>query len=120
MRTIIAGSRTITDVLEVEKAIKNSGFQITEVLSGTASGPDTIGANWAKEKAIPVKFFAPDWKTHGKAAGPIRNSLMADNAEALILIYDGQSRGSNDMWNKANAKGLKTYMHLVIGDRKVQ
>ena len=38
MRVIIAGSRTITDMLELEKAVKDSGFTITEVLCGGAQG----------------------------------------------------------------------------------
>src|SRR5579863_5529619 len=113
MRTIIAGSRTIVDMLEVETAIKNSGFQITEVISGGAQGVDSLGAFWANTNKIPCSFFMADWKTHGKAAGPIRNSFMAAEAEALILVWDGKSRGSNDMLNKANAKGLKVYVHLV-------
>jgi hypothetical protein len=118
MRVIIAGSRTITDAIEVEKAIKLSGFQITEVISGGAQGVDSLGASWANTNKIPCSFFMADWKQHGKAAGPIRNSLMASEAEALILVWDGQSRGSNDMLNKANAKGLKVFTHLVLGEKK--
>jgi hypothetical protein len=43
---------------------------------------------------------------------------MAADAEALILIWDGESRGSKDMLNKANAKGLKVYVHLVKKEEK--
>jgi len=113
MRTIIAGSRTITDPLEVEKAIANSGFQITEVICGGAQGVDSLGAAWANAHAIPCTFFMAEWEAHGKAAGPIRNSEMAANADALILVYDGKSRGSADMLMKAHDKGLKIYLHLV-------
>jgi hypothetical protein len=38
---------------------------------------------------------------------------MAADAEALVLIWDGKSRGSSDMLMKANARGLKVYIHLV-------
>ena len=118
MKCIIAESRTITDPLELEKAIKLSGFIITEVISGGAMGPDSLGAAWANKNGIPVGFYYPDWKQFGKKAGPIRNSLMAADAEALILIWDGLSRGSKDMLNKANAKGLKVYVHLVKREEK--
>ena len=113
MRVIIAGSRTITDPLEVEKAINDSGFQITEVISGGAQGVDSLGAAWANAHAIPCTFFFAEWEAYGKAAGPIRNSEMAASADALILVYDGKSRGSADMLMKANAKGLKIHLHLV-------
>lgn len=113
MRVIIAGSRTIADFSEVETAIKNSGFAITEVISGGCAGPDLLGERWALHNLIPKRTFVADWKNLGKAAGPIRNSEMAANADALILIWDGESRGSQDMLNKANVKGLKVHVHLV-------
>jgi len=97
----------------VEKAIQLSGFKIDTVISGGALGPDTLGANWAKANSIPVKYFYPDWKTYGKAAGPIRNSAMASEGEALILVWDGISRGSKDMLNKAEKKGIPIYIHKV-------
>ena len=118
MRVIIAGSRTITDLLELEKAITASGIfldngSITEVICGNAQGADEVGKLYAAFHNIPIKYFLPDWKAYGKAAGPIRNSQMAENADALILLWDGKSKGSQDMLNKANAKGLKVYVHLV-------
>jgi len=113
MRTIIAGSRTITDAAEVEKAIKDSGFVITEVLCGGAQGVDSLGAAWANTNKVPCSFYYADWKNLGKAAGPIRNSEMAAEAEALILVYDGKSRGSADMLMKAHARNLKIHLHLT-------
>ena len=118
MRVIIAGSRTITDPLELEKAIKLSGFIITEVISGGASGVDKLGIDWANANGKPVKVFLPDWKTYSKAAGPIRNGIMADNADALIIVWDGKSRGSASMIEKASAKNLKMYIHLVKKEEK--
>ena len=113
MRTIIAGSRTINDPFELDAAIEASGFEITEIVSGGAQGVDSMGLNHARANNIPVKIFVPDWKTYGKAAGPIRNTEMADNADALILVWDGKSRGSADMLNKAQDKGLKVYVHII-------
>lgn len=43
MKTIIAGSRWITDAALVYRAIDLSGFDITEVVSGASCGVDTIG-----------------------------------------------------------------------------
>jgi hypothetical protein len=118
MRVIIAGSRTITDPLELEKAIKDSGFQVNLVISGGASGVDQLGIDWANKNGIPIKVFLPDWKIYSKAAGPIRNGIMADNADALIICWDGKSRGSASMIEKATAKNLKIYIHLVKKEEK--
>ncbi len=113
MRTIIAGSRTITDPKILDEAIKASGFAITEVVCGGANGVDTLGKNWAQLHNIPVKMFPADWKTHGKAAGPIRNSEMAKYAEQAICIFDVQAenKGTTDMKNKAACKGMIVYCH---------
>lgn len=70
---------------------------ITEEVCGLAEGVDTEGQHWASHAGVPVKTFRADWKKHGKAAGPIRNREMAQYADALLLIWDGTSRGSKNM-----------------------
>lgn len=113
MRTIIAGSRTITDPKVIEEAVAASGFTITEVVCGGAAGADTLGKDWAILRGIPVKIFMADWETHGKAAGPIRNTEMAAYAQQAICIFDAQAecKGTRDMSRKAAAKGMIVYHH---------
>lgn len=113
MKTIIAGTRTIHEFKIVARAIEASGFTITEVVSGDGAGPDTLGAIWARNREIPVTYFQPDWETHGKAAGPIRNRRMAEYADALILVWDGKSKGSKSMLAEATKRGLKIYQHII-------
>jgi hypothetical protein len=43
VRTIIAGSRSITDPAIVGAVIAASGFEITEVVCGMAEGVDKLG-----------------------------------------------------------------------------
>lgn len=38
-----------------------------------------------------------------------RNTDMAQAADALVLLWDGQSTGSLDMLRKAEARGLAVY-----------
>jgi hypothetical protein len=115
MKTIIAGSRDITDTNTLLLAIADSGWksEITEVVCGKARGVDTLGEQWAKSHGIPVKEFPADWETHGKSAGPKRNRQMAEYAEALILVWDGKSRGSANMLQEAKKRGLKIHQHIV-------
>jgi hypothetical protein len=112
MKTIIAGGRDVTDCLIVRAAIVASGFdtEITEVVSGGARGVDAMGERWAREVGIPVRVFPADWDKHGKAAGPIRNGQMADYADALIAVWNGQSRGTSNMIEQAKAKGLRVFV----------
>jgi hypothetical protein len=110
MKTIIAGSRSITDFAVVDQTIKNSGYEITEVISGTAKGVDTLGEEWASLNNIPITRFPADWKTYGKSAGYIRNEEMAKYADALIAIWDGKSKGTRHMVNLANKYKLRLYI----------
>lgn len=112
MRVVIAGSRDITDATLLEEAIRDSGFEITEVFCGLASGVDTLGKIWAENHGLPLRFFPALWKKHGKAAGPIRNQEMAQEADALIAITNG-SRGTLNMINAAYSKGLKVFVKEV-------
>jgi hypothetical protein len=113
LRTIIAGSRSITSLRIVAEAIKESGFKITQVVSGGARGVDSLGEEWAKIWNIPVVRFIPDWGKHGKRAGYLRNSDMANYADALIAIWDGKSRGTKHMIDLAKAKGIKVYIKIL-------
>ncbi|MFM7858006.1 MAG: SLOG family protein, partial [Flammeovirgaceae bacterium] len=91
MKTIVAGSRGIADYEVVLAAIRQSGFEVTEVVSGTARGVDKLGERYAIENVIPITRFVPDWDKHGKRAGYLRNTEMGDYADALIAVWDGES-----------------------------
>jgi hypothetical protein len=111
MRTIIAGSRDITDLRLLETVIEDSGFDITEVVCGGARGVDALGRTWAGNgNRAPVKMFPAKWDEFGKSAGYRRNVEMADYGEALIAIWDGASRGTKHMIDIATSKGLKIYV----------
>ena len=113
MKTIIAGSRDITDPSIVEEAILRSKFHITEVVSGACRGVDRMGECWAAVNNLPVTQFPANWKVNGKAAGPLRNFAMSKYADALIAVWDGKSRGTKNMIDLARQHGLRVYIHNV-------
>jgi hypothetical protein len=110
MRVIIAGGRDYHEYDTLIDAVNESGFLIETVVSGGATGVDALGERFAKESGLLLEVFPADWKTHGKAAGPIRNRQMAKNAEALIALWDGNSRGTKNMIETATKLGLKVYV----------
>lgn len=111
MKVIIAGSRTVTNPEAVKAAIDASKFVITEVVCGMAKGADLLGRLWAQYNGIPVKEFPADWNLYGKKAGCLRNEQMAQYADALIAVWDGESRGTLNMINKAKKRNIPTYVH---------
>ena len=110
MRTIIAGSRTITDIDAVRIAMCRCGWTPSLVLSGTARGADRLGEQWAEENNIPVARFPADWYAYGKRAGYIRNELMSDNADALVALWDMESRGTKHMIKVALSRKLRVFV----------
>ncbi len=112
MKTIIAGSRQIEDAEALEKTIADSGFEVSEVVSGTCRGVDVMGEEWARSRDIPVKPFPADWLTHGRIAGELRNRDMAQYADQLILLWDGKSPGASCMLREANKAGIKVHTQI--------
>ena len=110
MRVIIAGSRNIDNYDTVKEAIKKSGFEITTVISGGARGVDRLGEKYYYENNLKIQIFPADWNQHGKSAGYIRNKKMIDVADALIAVWDGQSKGTKHTINLANEKGIPVFI----------
>ena len=113
MRVIIAGSRFITKYDLVVDAVKESGFNITEVVCGASNGVDSLGERYAKENGIKLSYFYADWKGLGKRAGNARNEQMGNYGEALIAVWDGKSPGTKHMINYAKKKKLKVYVKNI-------
>jgi predicted Rossmann fold nucleotide-binding protein DprA/Smf involved in DNA uptake len=113
MKTIVAGTRTFNDYELLKDMLAR--FDITEVVSGGARGADALGERWAKERGLPLHRFPADWNRYGKAAGPRRNRLMAENAQALVAFWDGESRGTKHMIDVATELGLEVVI-VRIGD----
>jgi hypothetical protein len=113
MRTIIAGMRDYQNYTVVCAAMEACGWTPTQVVSGCAAGVDSLGERWAKEHGISVQQFPADWKTHGRAAGPIRNRQMAEYGDALVALWDGQSKGTGNMIKQARERGLRVYVHSI-------
>ena len=109
MKVIIAGSRTATNykhLLTAINAFELTGKKITEVVSGTARGADKLGERWARETNVPIKRFPANWNKFGKSAGYRRNEEMAEYADYLIALWDGQSRGTKHMVDLARRERI--------------
>ena len=85
----------------------NHSRGLTIILSGLAKGADTLAVKYANEHNYQWHGYAADWGRFGKSAGIRRNTQMADNADALIAFWDGSSRGTKNMIEQAQAKGLQ-------------
>jgi hypothetical protein len=128
MRTIIAGGRAFDNMPVLLRAIEDSGFVITEVVSGacgidadvvsrehrTAIGADGLGETYARLHGLPVRRFYAAFSESGAKAGPMRNAIMAGYAaealpEAGLIALPG-GRGTASMIREARKRGLRVYV----------
>lgn len=120
MRLIIAGSRSITDRSTIETALEESPFNLEDVnvlVNGDADGVDSIAVDIVTEArdeyesinitidSYPADDFV-DEAPHPKVAPLLRNTEMAENADALLAVWDGESNGTEDMISKAEKENL--------------
>lgn len=159
LRIVIAGSRSFNDYKTLEKVTikklfelnkmypqlnlltidrENSLYKINrenlEIISGMASGADSLAVQFANNYSLKLVEFPADWdnlevspckimeNSHGRynaLAGHNRNRAMAEYATSdgnfgvLILFWDGRSKGSKNMKNQAVIFGMKIFEILT-------
>ena len=114
MKIIIAGSRTIYSTALVRLAIRESGFKVTEIVSGAARGIDQAAIDVAAIDGIPLSIWPADWDKYGNGAGPIRNCQMGEYGDGLIAIWDGISTGTGHMIQTMNPQNLAKPTYVMM------
>lgn len=109
IRLIIAGGRDFKNYVLLKEKVDEfiDGQEGVTIVSGKEPhGADKLGEDYAIERGLTVVEYRPNWKKFGRAAGPIRNKEMAQNADALVVFWDGESRGSESMIKYAKQYNL--------------
>ena len=101
MKFLIAGSRSITS-FDLSPYIPADADLI---ITGGASGIDTLAEAYADERGIPTLTVKPRYEKYGRAAPILRDEEMVDMADAVLVIWDGVSRGSKHTADYARKKG---------------
>ena len=102
MKLAIVGSRSWTDKKRIEQAMsKYKGLE--EIITGGASGADSLAEEIAKEKNIFVNVIRPDFsKDRGKIVPERyleRNARIVLEADEVLCFWDGVSSGSKMVIN---------------------
>lgn len=79
------------------------------LISGGATGADTLGIQWASQSGVPVEVFAADWQQHGRAAGPIRNRKMIESGIDVLIAFPG-GPGTADMVKQCRQKQIEVVL----------
>lgn len=109
IRVLVTGGRGFTDESMVVRALDatHAAAGVACVIEGGASGADAFARRWARDKNVPLASFPAEWRRHGKAAGPIRNShMLTVGRPDLVLAFPG-TNGTVDMVRKSKAAGVE-------------
>jgi len=110
LRVLVCGGRDYDDRDHIWNTLTaiHGECKISLVIHGAATGADSEGMLWAD--CMPGCKHAPfraDWRTHGKAAGPIRNQRMLDEGRPDLVVAFPGGRGTADMVRRAKAAGIE-------------
>ena len=92
MNIAVVGSRDFTDYNLLSDTLNEE--DITLIISGGASGADSLAEEYAHEHKIPLEVHRPDWDHYGKRAGYVRNKEIVSRSDKVIAFWDGKSQGT--------------------------
>jgi YspA, cpYpsA-related SLOG family len=109
VNVIVCGGRDFSDWDLLRKTLDamHAKKPFDRVAHGAAPGADALADSWARLRRIKIERYYALWKTHGKAAGPIRNQKMLEEERPDLVIAFSGGRGTADMVRRARAAGVK-------------
>lgn len=114
MKVIVTGIKTFDDYDLIEDWMLNYlGTEGFEIISGGDRGVDEMGERFSEIilNREPIKFY-PKWDEYGRAAIPIRNREMTEEADMLIAFWNGIDGSVKNVITNMINLGKET--HIVI------
>ncbi len=90
MKLLIVGSRSISN-FDLTPYIATD---VDTIISGGADGVDSLAEKYADINRISKFVLRPRYDLYGRVAPLKRNEVMVEMADAVLIIWDGQSKGT--------------------------
>ena len=90
MKLLIAGSRSIKEY-DLEKHIPKG---VSLIITGGAYGIDSLAEQYADVHRLSKYILRPRYSLYGRSAPLRRNEEMVEMADAVLIIWDGRSKGT--------------------------
>lgn len=115
MKYLICGSRTYDNFNDFEEKLSFINWEYDdEIISGGASGADTLVEIYCHKYCLRNTVVKPDWDLFGKSAGFIRNADMIEmGPDKVIAFWDGKSKGTANTIDLARKKKIDTIIFYV-------
>ena len=97
MKLLVVGSRSIKNFDPAPHIPKG----VEEIISGGAEGIDRLAEEYADAHHLSKYILRPRYDLYGRAAPLKRNEKMVDMADAVLVIWDGRSKGTQYTINYA-------------------
>lgn len=109
MKVLVCGGRNLNNRTGIWTTLdaQHAKSPITILIHGACSGVDTIAGIWAKSREVVCYAYPAKWTKYGRAAGPIRNQQMIDEAKPDLVIAFPGGDGTEDMKEKARSAAIE-------------
>lgn len=118
MRLAVVGSRDFEDYSLLEKTIDEiitkRSLIVEKIVSGGATGADSLAELYAIKRGYPMKVYKADWDKYGKGAGPIRNTQIVMDSDLVIAFRKPGSRGTQNTIYQAEQNFVETIVIDVL------
>ena len=104
MKLLVVGSRSI-ESFDLSPYIPTD---VKTIISGGANGIDALAEQYADVHRLSKYIIRPRYDLYGRSAPLKRNEQMVDMADAVLIIWDGQSKGAQYTLNYANKTNKPT------------
>ena len=115
MRVAIVGSRHFIDYEFFKEYIPEFvSKEASLIVSGGATGVDTLAEVYAREHNIKTQIFLPDYKTYPPKIAPIkRNTTIVENCDILIAFWNHKTPGTRNSIEQANKKRIPVHIITI-------
>ena len=90
MKLLVVGSRSVKN-FDLSPYISNN---VEVIISGGANGVDFLAEKYADIHRISKYIIRPRYDIYGRGAPIKRNEEMVDISDAVLVIWDGHSKGT--------------------------
>ena len=114
MKVAIVGSRDVDlsqlDWLDQQVPPDCDGF-----VSGGARGVDQMAVQLADQRGVPSWEYLPDYARYGRGAPLVRNREIVKQADLVLAVWDGKSRGTRYVMDQCKKTGTALRVFRLDG-----